>query len=236
MIAPRAAGATLSLHRCRRSALLALVVLLGSAGCTAPSPVDPDPRRSPAPVMSWHGAEWLERASREEEERPDLILGEMELRPGIRVAEVGAGTGYFSRRIAPLVAPARVVENDIQPEMLEILRTRLRKEEIPNVETVLGQEDDPGLAGESFDWILLVDVYHEFQQPMSMIDGINRALAPGGRVMLVEYRENADHIRSEHRMSTAQVRSEWEAAGFRIERIIESLPSQRMYILAPRRN
>ena len=185
--------------------------------------------------MSWHGAEWLERESRYHEERPDLVLAAMSLEPGDRVAEVGAGTGYFARRIARLVAPASVIANDIQPEMLAELQRRSRDERIFNIEPVRGADDDPSLPVESMDWVLLVDVYHEFQQPMKMIDGINRALAPGGRVMLVEYRENAAHIRPEHRMTEYQVRSEWEAGGFRVERIIETLPSQRMYVLVPRR-
>ncbi|MES1211671.1 MAG: methyltransferase domain-containing protein, partial [Acidobacteriota bacterium] len=105
---------------------------------------------------------------------------------------------------------------------------------ISNIVTVLGTEDDLRLPPKTFDWVLLVDVYHEFQQPKVMLRKIREALKPGGRVALVEYRmegETASHISVEHRMTVEQVTAEWGAGGFRIERRIEELPSQHLFIL-----
>jgi predicted methyltransferase len=128
------------------------------------------PARKPAQVMSHEGAGWLEREGREQEERPDLVLAAMQLRPGMTVAEIGAGTGWFSRRIAPVVGPeGKVLAVDIQPEMLDLLREYTAKEGITNVEPVLGTDDDPRLPKGGVDRILLVDVYHEFQEPAPML-------------------------------------------------------------------
>lgn len=205
--------------------------------CAAPSPRRddaPQPERTPAAVMSPAGADWLERPEREAEERPDIVLAEMKLKDGDVVGDIGAGSGYFSRRIARLVAPrGRVYANDIQPEMLEILRDNLKRDGITNVVPILGEGNDPKLPRASLDWILLVDVYHEFQEPETMLARMAEALKPDGRVALVEYRAegtSAMHIRREHRMTKDQVLREWTAAGYKLERISEALPSQRMFI------
>lgn len=196
-------------------------------------------RRQPAKVMGFEGAAWLEREGRAEEEKPELALAAMELRPGLTVAEIGAGTGFFSRRLAKAVAPSgKVYASDIQPEMLELLKTYAAKEGITNIVPVLGTETDPKLPPRGIDRILLVDVYHEFQQPEPMLAGIRDSLAPGGTVTLVEYRlegDTASHIKVEHRMSVEQVLAEWNAAGFELIRQVENLPSQHLFILTARR-
>ncbi len=188
--------------------------------------------REIAQVMGHLGAGWLERPEREREERTEHLLGMLGIEPGMTVADIGAGSGYFTRRLARLVGPrGRVLATDIQPEMLEILDRGLLAEGIENVEMVLGRVDDTGLAAEQVDLILLVDVYHEFDHPWEMLRSMRRALRPGGRVALVEYRANdpAVPIKPLHTMTAEQSRLEFEAAGFRsvVERE-DGLPWQRL--------
>lgn len=220
----------------------ALLLFLLALACNGPQPLPRTdaaaPARVPAPVMSAHGADWLERPEREREERPDLVLEAMQLRDGDVVAEIGAGSGYFARRVARAVGPRGIVyANDIQPEMLDLVRTYAAREGLTNIRPILGTETDPKLPPGSVDWILLVDVYHEFQQPRPMLARIREALKPDGRVMLVEYRgegTTARHIRPEHRMTRDQVLNEWLPAGFRLESVSEALPSQRMFVFSKR--
>jgi len=190
--------------------------------------------REPAPVMSYHGAAWLERPERETEEQPYKVIDTMKLENGDVVADIGCGTGYFARKIAKGVAPdGKVYGVDIQPEFLELLKEYCEAEEVENVVPVLGDEDDPNLPDGSLDWIILADVYHEFQQPEAMLDAMRDDLKPDGRVALLEYRlegDTADHIKVEHRMSPDQVLSEWEPAGFELVTQHEFLPSQHFFI------
>jgi len=190
--------------------------------------------RQPAPVMTFHGADWLERPTREEEERPQEVLAAMDLKKGNVVADVGCGTGFYSRRLARAVGPAgKVYAVDIQPEMLELLQGYAAREKIGNIVPVLGTADDPKLPAGRLDWILLVDVYHEFQNPRAMLSHMRESLAPHGHVALVEYRAEGDsaaHIRTEHRMSVEQVLAEWVPAGFRLVRRLEGLPSQHLFV------
>jgi predicted methyltransferase len=180
------------------------------------------------------GAAWLERDSRDREQRPDEVNRAMGLRDGQVVADLGAGTGYFTRRLAKAVAPSgRVYAVDIQPEMIALLKRNVEKAGLANVVPVLGTGDDPKLPAGGIDWILLVDVYHEFQQPKAMLARMREALAPGGRIALVEYRlegSSAEHIRREHRMSVKQVLEEWEPAGFRLVERHEFLPTQHFFV------
>jgi SAM-dependent methyltransferase len=166
-------------------------------------------------VMGHLGAAWLERAQREEEERPSVLIRNLGLASTDVVADVGAGTGYFSFRIAPLVPQGKVLAVDIQPEMLDYIRRRQAETGIRNVEPVLGTLDDPKLAPASVDLALLVDVYHEFSHPREMMLAIVRALKPGGRVALVEYRgEDAGvPIKRLHKMSERQAIKEMSAVG-----------------------
>lgn len=190
--------------------------------------------RKPAEVMTFHGADWLERPEREQEERPEEVIRAMDLKPGQIVADIGCGSGYFTRRMAKVVAPeGKVYGVDIQPEFLEMLKTRCADEKITNVTPVLGAEDDPKLPTGTVDWMLLVDVYHEFQQPQPMLAHMRDALKPDGKIALIEYRgegDTAKHIKAEHRMSVKQVLAEWNKAGFELVDLQEFLPSQHFFI------
>ncbi len=189
--------------------------------------------------MTFHGASWLERATREAEERPGEIFRAMRLKDGDVVADLGCGTGWYARRMAAQVGPrGRVYAVDIQPEMLDLLRGYLKTEGVLGVTPVLGTETDPRLEPGLLDWLLMVDVYHEFQQPKPMLEAIRRSLKPGGKVALVEYRlegQSASHIRLEHRMSKAQVLAEWLPAGFRLVKKMDFLPTQHLFIFEAER-
>ena len=214
-----------------------LLLIVALSACSAPpaaSPAAAERTRVPAQVIAPSGAAWLERESREEEERPEIVIAAMDLQNGDMVADLGAGTGFYSRRLARAVGPDGVVYAvDIQPELLSILRQRAASEKIHNIIPILGGETDPKLPERSLDWVLLVDVYHELQQPEPVLDAIRRSLKPGGRVALVEYRETTTQIRREHRMSQEEVLREWLPAGFRLVRVIEDMPMQRLYVFEP---
>ena len=234
------------MNRATHSILLLLVLSL-VPGCSPSPGAQPQaaqtpqetPARKPAEVMSWEGADWLEREHREELEKPEVVLEAMNLKDGDLVADLGAGTGFFTRRMARAVAPTgKVYATDIQPQMLERLKASTAQEGITNIVTVLGTETDPKLPRGMFDWILLVDVYHEFQQPEPMLAKMREALKPGGRVALVEYRAEGDtaaHISAAHKMTVEQVLAEWKPAGFELVETIEELPSQHLFIFTPRR-
>jgi SAM-dependent methyltransferase len=185
--------------------------------------------------MSFRGADWLERPQRVQEERPEQVLAVMGLQRGDIVADVGAGSGYFSRRMAELVSPPGLVfAVDVQPEMLDLIRETMAQDGITGIMPVLGTADDPKLPAGQVDWILLVDVYHELENPVVMLEKMREALSPRGKVALVEYRVEdgtGDHIRAEHRMSVLQVLSEWGAAGFELVELHELLPSQHLFVL-----
>ena len=191
-------------------------------------------KRIPAQVMSYLGADWLEREDREAIEQPDKVIAAMQLEPGYVVADIGSGSGYFTRRLARAVLPDGIAYGvDIQPEMNAILAENCARESITNVKIILGDTADPKLPPESIDWMLLVDVYHEFQEPEAMLAKMRAALKPDGRVALLEYRllgDTATHIKTSHRMSVAQVLREWEPAGFELEKRHEFLPTQHMFV------
>ena len=185
--------------------------------------------------MSYLGAEWLERAERIDEEQPERVLDAMGLRPGDVVADVGCGSGYYARRIARRVRPGGTVYcQDIQPEMLDIMRGHAAREGVRGIEAVLGTPTDPRLPAGAVDWIIIADVYHEMSDPEPMLAGIRRALAPGGRVALLEYRVEdgtGDRIKADHTMSVRQVLAEWRAAGFELEALHDFLPGQHLFFL-----
>ncbi len=167
--------------------------------------------REIARVMSFHGAEWLERPERAVEERPELLLSVLDLEPGMKVADVGAGTGYYSWRMARRVgAGGTVYAVDIQPEMIKLLEERMSRRGAANVKAVLGTSTDPGLPPAGIDLALMVDVYHELEYPYEMLAAIVRALKPGGRLVFVEFRagDATVPIKPLHTMSEAQVRKE----------------------------
>jgi SAM-dependent methyltransferase len=187
-----------------------------------------------AGVMGVGGADWLERPERETEEQPEKALDALGLKAGMTVADIGAGTGYMSLRMAKRVGPAgKVYANDLQPEMLRMLRENAAQARLTNVETVLGTESDPKLPKGQIDLVLLVDVYHEFSQPQQMIRKIREALKPDGRLVLLEYRKEDPKIpiRPEHKMSVAEVKAELEPEGFVLGPVMETLPRQHILIL-----
>jgi precorrin-6B methylase 2 len=190
--------------------------------------------RKIAGVMGVGGADWLDRHERESEEHPEQALDALNLKPGMIVADVGAGTGYMSLKMATRVGPSgKVYAEDVQPEMLRMLRQNATKAKITNVETVLGSETDPKLPLGQIDLILLVDVYHEFSQPQKMLQRMREELKPDGRLVLLEYRKEDPNvpIRPEHKMSVDEVKIELGAEGFRMDQVIETLPRQHILIL-----
>lgn len=201
---------------------------------TAPAQqVHPATGREIAPVMGVGGAPWLVRSERENEEAPDAALDAIGIPRGATVADVGAGVGYFTWRLAERAGPfGKVYANDIQPRMLDQLKKNLAARKLSNVETVLGTEDDPKLPREKVDLVLLVDVYHEFSQPQKMLQGIREALKPEGRLVLLEYRKEDPTvpIRIEHKMTVEEVKAEIVPEGFRFEKSLETLPRQHILI------
>ena len=182
-----------------------------------------------APVMGAAGADWLERREREREEQPGRALDLIGIQPGMTVADVGAGTGYMTLRIAKRVGPTgKVYANDIQPEMLDKLNENARRANLDNIETVLGSEADAKLPAGKMDFIILVDVYHEFSRPQEMLQSMRKALKPDGRLVLLEYKreEPSIPIRPDHKMFTADVTIEVEAEGYKLDKVIDTLPRQ----------
>jgi ubiquinone/menaquinone biosynthesis C-methylase UbiE len=188
--------------------------------------------REIAQVMGHEGADWLERPERKEEEQPDRVIDIMQLRPTDVVADIGAGTGYFSLRIARRLPQGKVIGEDIQPEMIALMKAAIASAHADNVEPLLGATDDPMLPAGGADKVLLVDAYHEFDQPRAMIEGILRGLKPDGEIVFVEYRgeDPAVPIKALHKMTVAQLSLEMVAVGLHLKRRDESLPWQHVLI------
>lgn len=190
--------------------------------------------RAIAPVMSYLGADWLIRPEREAEEEPERMLDALELKPGMVVADVGAGVGYTSVRIARRVVPGgKVLATDIQPEMITILRNNIRALQLQDVVTPIRcAPTDPRLPEAQVDLAILVDVYHECTHPEETLRGIRKALKPDGRLVLVEFRaEDPDvPIKPEHKMSVAQVLREVEPQGFKLQKKHDFLPWQHILV------
>lgn len=186
--------------------------------------------REIAPMMSHSGAGWLERTEREEEERTDLLLKNLSVEPNDVVADIGAGSGYFSFRLAALVPRGSVLAVDVQPEMISILNDSASAKGIQNVQPVLGKIDDPKIAAGAVDLALLVDAYHEFSHPFEMMTNIHRALKKGGRVALVEFRGEDPNvlIKPRHKMTQAQAVREMERVGLTWVETRDILPQQHL--------
>ncbi len=179
------------------------------------------------------GAAWLDRPDRDEREQPERVLDALALAPGMTVADVGAGTGYFTVRLARRVGPTgHVYATEISPEMLRLVDARVSRERLPNVQLGLATATDAKLPARCCDLVLLVDVYHELTDPPAVMAGIRRALKEAGRLVLVEYRgEDAQlAIKPEHKMTLARLRAELEPMGFAFAQSLEFLPDQRIVI------
>lgn len=199
--------------------------------------VHPVSGRQIAPPMSVAGAPWLDRDEREAEETPSLALQIMAVQPGEIVADIGAGSGYFTERLARLVGNSgHVYASDIQPGMLELLARRMSRERLSNVTVIRGDIDNPRLPAAALDLALMVDVYHELGEPQTVLGHVRRALKPGGRLVLVEYKgeDPAIPILPLHRMTVAQARQEVQAEGFVLATVNSSLSRQHVLIFTTR--
>jgi ubiquinone/menaquinone biosynthesis C-methylase UbiE len=187
-----------------------------------------------APVMGVAGAGWLERPERESEEAPSKAIEALDLKPGMTVADIGAGSGYYASRMAKRVSPGgRVYATDIQPGMIALLERRIASEGLTNVTTILGGMEDPKLPPQAIDLAIMVDVYHELQQPQLFLQRLKAAFKPGGRLVLLEFRKEDPKvpILEVHKMSVAEVKAEMEAEGFVLDKVIDVLPWQHIIVL-----
>lgn len=216
--------------------LLGLVAVLATDTLVAQEHAHPESGRVPAHILPAERAGILLLDSRDELEHPETTLDLMQLKDGDVVADLGCGNGYYTLRVAKRVAPSgRVLAVDIQQGMLDQLKSRMDEAGVANVESILGDPDDPKLPDGSVDWVLMVDVYHEFAEPQAMLAKIRRCLKPGGKVALLEYRKEQDPatiafpIPMDHKMSVGEVLSEWTPAGFQLIERVEVLPAQHIF-------
>ena len=184
--------------------------------------------RQIAQVMSHYGIDWLEREEREMEENTSLLLKNLAVKPGMVIADIGAGSGYHSALLSKMVGTGKVFAVDVEPEMIAYLNERIKQEKLSRIVPVLSTEQNLSLPENSVDMMLLVDVYHEFSYPYEMALSMLTALKPGGKLVLVEFRseDSAVPIKTIHKMSEAQAIKEFKAAGFRFDKNIDNLPWQ----------
>lgn len=210
--------------------------ILGSHLAPAQTSSVPAPRaeyegRIIAQTMHWQGASWLIRHRRDTEEATEHMREELRLKPGMTVCDMGSGNGYHTIPMAKAVgAEGKVYAVEVQNEMIELLKARAEKQGITHIETILGESHDPKLPPNSCDLILLVDVYHEFAHPQQMLEGMRKALKPGGQLVLVEFRAEDDSvpIKPEHKMSKEQINKELTLNGYKLVREFNDLPWQHM--------
>jgi ubiquinone/menaquinone biosynthesis C-methylase UbiE len=245
------------MHTSRALMFLVALSLLCAAVCAEPEKDKSDPKdryetrkehdpngigkfymgREIAQVMGHEAAGWLDRPEREKEENPTKLLEVLQIKEGDVVADIGAGSGYYTFRLAEKVGPkGKVIAEDIQKEMLDIIRDRMEKKKVSNVEPLLGTITDPKLPEKGVDLILLVDVYHEFDHPYEMTEAMVKGLKPGGRLVFVEFKlEDPDvPIKLVHKMSTKQVLKEMEPFPLKHVKTIDSLPWQHVIIFERR--
>jgi ubiquinone/menaquinone biosynthesis C-methylase UbiE len=209
---------------------LAVAALAASQASPGRHPIS---GREYARPMGVAGAPWLDRAEREREEQPTRALQIMQIAPGMTVADIGAGSGYFTERLARLVGPTgRVFATDIQPGMIDLLKRRLSAQTIQNVSVILSEPSNPLLPAGTIDLALMVDVYHELGDPQTVLKHIRTALKPDGRLVLVEYKgeDPTIPILPSHKMTVAQAKTELEAEGFTLATAVSSLPRQHVLI------
>ena len=199
----------------------------------APDELPPAPSeylgRRIARTMHWTGAEWLLRETREQEENTALLLDTLGLRPGMKVADVGCGNGYLTLPMAEAVGPrGRVWAVDIQVQMILMLLERAREAGLTNLMPVVCNEIDPGLPARELDLVILVDVYHEVGYPEQLLQRVRESLAPGGHLVLVEFRLEDPNvpIKRLHKMSKEQIERELGANGYVLGWSFDGLPWQ----------
>jgi ubiquinone/menaquinone biosynthesis C-methylase UbiE len=189
--------------------------------------------RQIAHVMGHQAADWLERPEREQEEKTELMVDSLRFREGEVVADIGVGSGYVARKISKRIGPKGLIYGvDIQQEMLDVLAKRMAMFRITNVKPVLGETNDPKLPPESCDTMIMVDVYHEFDQPYEMIEAMVKALKPGGRIVFVEFRGEDPEvpIKTVHKMTEAQVKKEMSVHRLEHAETIGVLPWQHIIV------
>jgi len=215
---------------------IALAGLLSAAAVVADGQAQsrhPVSGRVIAQVMGFEGAAWLERPEREREEAPSKAIAALDITPGQSVADVGAGSGYYTVRLAERVgATGKVYASDVQPQMVALLTERIKRDRLTQVEVVQATETDPRLPANQFDLILMVDVYHELARPQEVLRHLRAALKPDGRLVLIEFRKESAWvpIREEHKMSVSEARMELEAESYRFDRVIDVLPWQHILV------
>jgi SAM-dependent methyltransferase len=216
--------------------MLTRLLILATAVALSQAPgVHPISGREYARPMGVGGAPWLDRPEREAEEAPSRALAFLQVAPGSIVADIGAGSGYFTERLARLVGPSgRVYANDIQRGMLDLLRARLERERISNVTLVLGEPADPKLPAAAIDIALMVDVYHELSDPQTMLGHIRKALKPSGRLVLIEYKgeDPTIPILPSHKMTVVQAKLEVEHEGFTLTTVNSNFPRQHVLVFS----
>jgi ubiquinone/menaquinone biosynthesis C-methylase UbiE len=223
-------------RRAARGAAAAALFAAAANLALAQASTHPVSGRRIANVMGHEGAAWLERSEREAEEAPTRAVAALEVRPGQIVADVGAGSGYYTMLLSKAVgAGGRVYATDIQPEMLDLIRKKLESTRTSNVEVVLGTSTESRLPDRAIDVALMVDVYHELAQPQAFLRSLKRALKPDGRLVLIEFRKETAWvpIREEHKMTVREARLELEHEGYRFDRLIDVLPWQHILVFRP---
>lgn len=226
------------LRRCQSTGLGAAVVaaaLLAAAVAASAQAQSRHPvsGRVIASIMGYEGAAWLERPEREREEAPSKAIAALDIKPGQVVADVGAGSGYYTVRLAERVGPSgKVFATDIQPQMVSLLQQRVARDRLAQVEVVQATETDPRLPSNQLDLIVMVDVYHELARPQEVLRQLRTALKPDGRLVLIEFRKESAWvpIREEHKMSVREARLELEAESYRFDRVIDVLPWQHILV------
>jgi uncharacterized protein (TIGR01244 family) len=220
--------------------LTVVALLLSAIPVLAQEAHEHERTREPAHIISPEQAGILLMEGRVELEQPDKTLDFMGLKDGDVVADIGAGNGFYTLRLAERVAPSgKIYAQDIQQGMLDQLGERAEEAGAENIEMILGSATETNLPDASVDWVLLVDVYHEFSEPEAMLESIKKCLKPGGKVLLLEYRaEQTDDVMPvfiprDHKMTVEEVMSEWTAAGFALVERREFLPAQHLFVFQP---
>ncbi len=192
--------------------------------------------RQIAQVMSHYGIDWLEREEREMEENTSLLLKNLSIKPGMVIADIGAGSGYHSALLSKMVGTGKVFAVDVELEMIAYLNERIKQEKLSRIIPVLSTEQKVFLPENTIDIMLLVDVYHEFSYPYEMALSMLAALKPGGKLVLVEFRfeDPTVPIKTIHKLSKSQAIKEFKAAGFTFDKNIDNLPWQHCMIFTKR--